>query len=47
MNWRDCLSKAAIFAAASAMIYFGVERGELKIIFAKAVRLCLECTGLG
>ena len=29
------------------MILFGVERGELKTIFAKAVRLCLECTGLG
>lgn len=29
------------------MIFFGVERGELKIIFAKATRVCMECIGLG
>ena len=29
------------------MVCFGVERGELKTIFAKAVRVCMECVGLG
>ena len=36
-----------IFLAGAAMILFGIERGELKIIFAKASRVCMECIGLG
>ncbi|MBR2519560.1 MAG: thioredoxin [Selenomonadaceae bacterium] len=47
MNWRDFSSKAAIFVASVTMIWFGVERDELKIIFAKATRVCMECIGLG
>ena len=47
MNWRNFSSKAAIFFAGAAMIWFGVERGELKVIFAKATRVCMECIGLG
>ena len=36
-----------IFLAGAAMIFFGVARGELQIIFNKASRVCLECIGLG
>lgn len=36
-----------IFLISAAMILFGVERGELEIIFNKAARVCLECIGLG
>jgi len=36
-----------IFLTGAAMISFGVERGELQIIFNKASRVCLECIGLG
>ena len=36
-----------IFLAGAEMIYFGVTRGELSIIFSKATRVCLECIGLG
>ncbi|MBR4643005.1 MAG: hypothetical protein IKO74_09885 [Selenomonadaceae bacterium] len=36
-----------IFLASAAMILFGIERGELSIIFSKATRICLECIGLG
>ena len=39
--------RAIIFLAGAAMIYFGVERGELSTIFYKATRVCLECIGLG
>ena len=39
--------RAIIFLAGAAMIYFGVERGELSTIFDKATRVCLECIGLG
>ena len=40
-------SRLIIFAISAAMIWYGVERGELSTIFAKATRVCLECIGLG
>ncbi|MBQ6297877.1 MAG: thioredoxin [Selenomonadaceae bacterium] len=40
-------SRLIIFLASAAMIWFGIERGELSTIFAKATRVCLECIGLG
>lgn len=30
-----------------AMMGFGVYRGELDVVFAKAVKICLECIGIG
>lgn len=36
-----------IFLVSAALICYGVESGELEIIFAKATRICLECIGLG
>ncbi len=30
-----------------ACMLAGVYRGELKILFAKAVNICLECIGIG
>lgn len=29
------------------MMAFGVSRGEMEVVFAKAVKLCLECIGIG
>ncbi|MBR0260351.1 MAG: hypothetical protein IJQ85_01010 [Selenomonadaceae bacterium] len=40
-------SRLIIFVASVMMILFGVWRGELGTIFAKASRVCLECIGLG
>ena len=48
--WSSCGSaslRLIIFFAGAVMIFFGVERGELQIIFNKASRVCLECIGLG
>ena len=28
-------------------IIFGLSRGEMQLIFHKAVRVCMECIGLG
>ncbi|MBQ3435260.1 MAG: thioredoxin [Selenomonadaceae bacterium] len=42
--WR---SRLIIFLAGALMIAFGVWRGELSTVFAKATRICLECIGLG
>lgn len=36
-----------LLAVSAAMIWYGVDRGDLSIIFAKATRVCLECIGLG
>ncbi len=29
------------------LIYFGIKRDEALLIFNKAVRICMECIGLG
>lgn len=36
-----------LLLAAVGMIGYGVFRGELSIVFQKAVNICLECIGLG
>ena len=37
----------ALLIAGIAMIVAGVLRGEAQTVLAKAVRICVECMGLG
>lgn len=37
----------ALLGLSVAMIGFGVWRGEADTVFAKAIRLCMECVGIG
>ena len=30
-----------------AMLYFGIRRGEVDTVLSKAIKLCLECVGIG
>lgn len=38
---------AAAAIAGIAMMAYGVYRGELTVVFTKAVNICLECIGIG
>lgn len=40
-------AQVALLAAGVAMVCFGAMRGEADAVFAKAIRLCLECIGIG
>ena len=36
-----------LLLAGVAMVCFGVWRGELAAVLSKAIKLCLECVGIG
>ncbi|MDY2960476.1 MAG: CD1871A family CXXC motif-containing protein [Hornefia sp.] len=36
-----------VFAIGILFIIYGVHRGEVDTVFSKAVRICLECVGIG
>ena len=39
--------QAALLVAGIAMLCFGVWRGEAATVLSKAIKLCLECVGIG
>ena len=36
-----------LVAVSSLMMFIGANRGEADIVFSKAIRICLECIGIG
>ena len=38
---------AAAAALGVGMMVFGIYRGEMALVLAKAIRICLECIGIG
>ncbi len=38
--------RLVIFIAGISFILIGIKRGEVKEVFNKAVRICLECIGI-
>ena len=47
MVHRKKLAQIGLLIAAVLMICFGVWRGEADTVFSKAIRLCMECVGIG
>ena len=47
----SCGKKAAVqialLMAGAAMLCFGIWRGEAEMVLSKAIKLCLECVGIG
>ena len=41
------VSQVVLLVVGVAMVCFGVMRGEAATVLGKAIRLCLECIGIG
>ena len=44
---KKAIAEAALRLAAVLRISFGIWRGEADTVLAKAIRLCMECVGIG
>ena len=44
---KKAAAQAVLLAAGIAMLCFGVWRGETATVLSKAIKLCLECVGIG
>ncbi len=45
--WYQIPVTLAFLAIAAAFIAYGISRGEMSVVLRKAVRICMECIGLG
>ena len=44
---KKAAAQAVLLVVGSAMLCFGVWRGEAAMVLSKAIKLCLECVGIG
>ena len=44
---KKAAAQVILLAAGAAMLCFGVWRGEAATVLSKAIKLCLECVGIG
>lgn len=44
---KKAMIQMILLAVGAAMLCYGVWRGEVQVVLSKAVRLCLECVGIG
>ena len=44
---RKAVFQAILLIAGAAMVGVGALRGEADMVLGKAIRLCLECVGIG
>lgn len=44
---KKALSQAVLLISGTVMLGFGAMRGEVETVLSKAIKLCLECVGIG
>ena len=44
---KKAIAQAALLVAGAAMLCYGTMRGEAATVLSKAIKLCLECVGIG
>lgn len=44
---KKTLSQVVLLASGAVMLGFGAMRGEVETVLSKAIKLCLECVGIG
>ena len=44
---KKAAAHVRLLLAGAAMLCFGVWRGEVASVLSKAIKLCLECVGIG
>ena len=44
---KKAVIQVLFLIAGAAMLCFGIMRGEADAVLSKAIRLCLECVGIG
>ena len=46
-KYKKIIIQIFLLAVGTVMIVFGIQRGEAATVLAKAIKLCLECVGIG
>ena len=47
MVFKKAAVRVLLLLAGIAMLIFGIWREEAQTVFSKAIRLCMECVGIG
>ena len=47
LGQKRTVVQAALLIAGVVMLCFGIWRGEAAVVLSKAIKLCLECVGIG
>lgn len=45
--FKSRVLSVALVALSIAMMYIGAQRGEVLVVLNKAIKVCMECIGIG